>query len=277
MNEVTAGKLGEILKRSFELRECENADCVEQMSVPVNSDRVLCFRCKPSEVVGLRDIVDDTVNDHDALVELNAGGVNCHRYKHATLESFRGDEDPDALIAAQSFVSDFIATRADSFPTRGWLFFYGTGAAVDPKSRMTLRVGKMGNGKTHLAIAIARELIQMRALRDRDFRFVTAEELLLTIEATYRNDSGDSVASLLRRFSEYKLVIIDDFGVRKPTDHVERIFDELCKRREGQATIWTSNLGPKQLAELGLSRILSRFTGNATSVAFNGHDRRSER
>jgi DNA replication protein DnaC len=264
------GKLGNVLSRLIVTETCSKCD--RKFPKKPDSPRELCFECDPPAPVIEEMTVD--ITGGDVLDVLADAGVNCHRYKNATLDTFRADEDPDALVVAQNFVEDFAASARDRFPTREWLFFYGTNAAVDPASKQTLRVGKMGNGKTHLAIAIARQLVETNYLRRGDIRFITAEELLLTIEATYRNDSGDSVASLLRRFGSYKLVIIDDFGVRKPTDHVERIFDELCKRREGQATIWTSNLGPKQIGELGLSRIFSRFRGNARSVPFSGRDRR---
>jgi DNA replication protein DnaC len=215
---------------------------------------------------------------HDALLaSLERAGVNVHQYQHATLESFDPNPDLHALDLAKRWMSDYTAVMNSRWPKHEWVYFYGSGSEVG-------RLGGMGNGKTHLGIAVARALIETQRLGAGQYRFVTAEGLLLEMEGTFRSKSEESEARLLRQYEQYRLLHIDDFGVREPSPHALRILDELTKRREGRATIWTSNLSLKVVAKTmpELQRIASRIAGMCGegaryAIRFEGPDRRVER
>ena len=218
----------------------------------------------------------------DVLEAMHNAGVNVPKYRNATLVSFDGSEDPHALERAREYVEAWAACSGERWAPRDWMFLYGAGS--DRKGR-ELTIGRLGNGKTHIAVAIARALIERQLLDPRRFAFRTAEAILIESEATFRSNSEDSEAALLRRYGSLQLLIIDDLGVRDSySSHVIRLFDELTKRREAHGTIWTSNLSIPviQRAAPGLERVTSRIAGECGDggryvVRFEGRNRRNER
>src|SRR5690606_24433154 len=179
---------------------------------------------------------------------------------------------------ADQYIEAWRASMNDRWPARDWMYLYGAGSTID---RGRAVPGGKGNGKTFLAIAIARGLIQEGLLDPRRLRFATAETILLESEATFRSNAEDSEIRLLSRYASYDLLVIDDLGVRLPSPHAIRLFDELTKRREAKATIRTSNLSAKVIAAQApeLERITSRIAGECGDggryvIEFRGPDRR---
>lgn len=211
------------------------------------------------------------------LSELERSGVNVNKYRDATMASFDATHDPDALEAAGAYLE---AWRTDTtYPARDWIFFYG----ADSKGSVAggvQELGAVGNGKTHLGVAIARRLIEAGKLPPPAYRFVTVERFFLDCEATFRSRE-DSESRLLDLYARYELLHLDDLGVREPSPHSVRMLDELAKAREGKATIWTSNLSPNLIAQQhpSFKRLVSRLAGECGDgrrymVAFSGPDRR---
>jgi hypothetical protein len=207
----------------------------------------------------------------DPLPVLHEAGVNLHAFKHATLPGFEVDQDAEAFGKVTDWLDAYWKDES-RWPSRPWLYLQGRQGESE-------EIGATGNGKTHLAVALLRDLANARVPAKR-MRFTTAEQILLEIEATYRNDSGDSVARLLAKYGSYDVLVIDDFGARKVTDHVARIFLELCTKRQGKATIWTSNRTIQRVArDPQMKRIVSRVLGETQGgyfvATFRGRDRRT--
>ena len=216
----------------------------------------------------------------DILEDLHDAGVNAWKYRDATLDSFDSSSDQGAMNAARHYLSSW-KNRRGRFTPRDWMYLFGAGS---DRSNRGVTIGRTGNGKTFLAVAIARELVETGLLSPRRLGFATAETILLESEATFRTNAEDSEIKLLRRYERLDLLIIDDFGVRDASPHAIRLFDELTKRRECRATIWTSNLSLRVLAGGAeyLKRITSRIAGESGDggryvVEFHGPDRRLQR
>src|SRR5690606_35443000 len=242
-----------------------------------------CPRCLP--VATLRPDVqgsDEPGGYRGSILEdLDRAGVNVPKYKAATFETFDPDPDAHVLELADQYIEAWRASMNDRWPARDWMYLYGAGSAID---RGRAVPGGKGNGKTFLAIAFARGLIQEGLLDPRRFRFATAETILLESEATFRSNGEDSEIRLLSRYASCDLLIIDDLGVRLPSPHALRLFDELTKRREAKGTIWTSNLSVRVIAQQApeLERITSRIAGECGDggryiLEFRGPDRRLAR
>ncbi|NLZ96331.1 MAG: ATP-binding protein [Bacteroidales bacterium] len=75
-------------------------------------------------------------------------------------------------------------------------------------------VGGNGVGKTHLAAAIALELINMGT----PVIFKTAIELLEEIKKTFDSDEGATEYEILQAYKNVDLLVIDDLGKESPTD-----------------------------------------------------------
>lgn len=105
-------------------------------------------------------------------------------------------------------------------------------------------LGDIGVGKTHLAAAIANDLIQ----RGRPVICMTMIDMLARIKATY-DKREISEGEILRVYETVPLLIIDDMGKEPPTDWgVSKIYTIINARYEGyKPTIVTSNYTDTEL------------------------------
>ena len=105
-------------------------------------------------------------------------------------------------------------------------------------------LGDIGVGKTHLAAAIANDLIQ----RGRPVICMTMIDMLARIKATY-DKREISEGEILRVYETVPLLIIDDMGKEPPTDWgVSKIYAIINARYEGyKPTIVTSNYTDTEL------------------------------
>ena len=114
---------------------------------------------------------------------------------------------------------------ADEFPVvkRG-LFFLG-----DP-----------GVGKTHLAVAILKQVILTRGARG---LFYDTRDLLKVIRGTYNAVVKTTELEVLRPVMEADLLVLDDLGAEKTSEWVEETLNLIVNTRynERRATIFTSN------------------------------------
>lgn len=111
--------------------------------------------------------------------------------------------------------------------------------------------GDSGNGKTHLAVAIIREVVR----QGYSAIFQSAAELQYRLNATYR-DSGESETEIMSGLVESDLTVIDDLGKGKWSEKVEERFYVILdgRYREMRPTVITTNL---KLSEL------EKYVGNA--------------
>lgn len=105
-------------------------------------------------------------------------------------------------------------------------------------------LGDIGVGKTHLAAAIANNLIQ----RGRSVICMTMIDMLARIKSTY-DKREISEGEILRIYETVPLLIIDDMGKEPPTDWgVSKIYAIINSRYEGyKPTIVTSNYTDTEL------------------------------
>lgn len=277
----SSGTLGDVLRGAGFTGWTKCPTCEFEYPQKADGDPP-CPRCYPPEAVPTRGQQPrEKLTEDRALDAMHAGGVNVHAYQHADLWSFDEGGDPHVMPAVEAWLEDWHRMLDRKYATRPWMYLYGDGSEL---IRGSVQLGRAGNGKTHVAVAIIRHLLMEGELRPQAFRFITAESLLLDMEATFRSESPESESRLLAQFGNYELLVIDDLGVREPTPHAIRILDELTKRREGQATIWTSNLSLKVVAQQSepFKRITSRIAGECGdgakyNVRFSGPDRRLQK
>ena len=149
-----------------------------------------------------------------------------------------------------------------------------------------LFIGKTGCGKTHLAIAIVRELVKRNAIWD--VKFITAPELLLEIRATFKpnskkfNDYGqceaDTESDVLEKYAQCELLILDDLGAEKVSDFtIQSLYLVIDRRnRELKPTIVTTNLSLEEIETLIDARMASRLA-DMTVVKLTMPDYRKKR
>jgi DNA replication protein DnaC len=132
--------------------------------------------------------------------------------------------------------------------------------------------GGVGTGKTHLAVAVMNELIRRKRTPS---LFVTVPELLDNLRETY-NKPGRNLDEWMDAVQNAEFLVLDDLGSERTTEWVrERIFVIVNHRyREALPTVFTSNIGPKDLAEQLGERTASRIIAMCDWIALEGDDYR---
>lgn len=149
-----------------------------------------------------------------------------------------------------------------------------------------LFTGPTGCGKTHLAIALWRELV--RENRKGRIRFITTPELLLEIRATFgakrpfdswdKSDPNQTEEQVIDKYSGVELLILDDLGSEKTSDFtIQSLYLIIDRRnRELKPTIITTNLSLQEIEENINARIASRLA-DMTIIKINMPDYRKKR
>lgn len=172
------------------------------------------------------------------------------RFADRTLENFRAENDGQrrALKIAKAYAGSFDARLACG----GGLVF----------------CGKPGTGKTHLACAIALEVIG----GGRRARFMTVIQAVREVKETYRRDAKISEQDAIDRFEVPDLLILDEVGVQWGSDAEKLILFEIINGRyaEMRPTILISNLQESELGAYIGERAVDRMReGGGAVVAFD--------
>lgn len=122
--------------------------------------------------------------------------------------------------------------------------------------------GFTGSGKSFLACAIGKEACK-QGIRT---RYIRIPDLLMEREDALSEKQG--VLKLLKKYSNYKLLILDEWLIQIPTEEEQRFLFELIERRydEGSTIFctqyrdeeWHARLGGGILADSILDRVVHR-------------------
>lgn len=193
---------------------------------------------------------------------LNNMGVNARKYGRSTLANFDASDDPHALTAARDFVDAVLSGKNPSI----YLYSERPGEALAP-----------GSGKTHLAVAILRELALDIRVPLGDLRFMFVPRLLLEIQRTFKS-AERSELEIVEEYARADILVWDDFGAEKLSDYSGRTIYTLLYEREGKSNIFTSNLSLDAVEARDPSgytqRITSRIAGDSRIIQMTGPDRR---
>ncbi|KAF0200303.1 MAG: DNA replication protein DnaC [bacterium] len=148
------------------------------------------------------------------------------RYASCSLENYAPQGAPDlepfttqarALMDAKHFVKEYPSVDV------GLLF-----------------VGECGLGKTHLAVATLKEVINKARLLCLFYDF---RDLLKEIQESYNPTTATSELKVLAPIYEADVIVLDELGATKPTPWVQDTMTQIINRRYNnkKLTIFTSN------------------------------------
>ncbi|RPJ83904.1 MAG: DNA replication protein DnaC [Acidobacteria bacterium] len=147
------------------------------------------------------------------------------RYQHCTLDSFVTYSN-ERMLNAVSRARRF----AEAFPVAEKGLFL---------------IGPPGVGKSHLAVAVLRQVILTRGARG---LFYDVRELLKVIRHTYSPVVKASESEVLQPVMTADLLVLDDIGAEKTSEWVEETLNLIVSSRYNsrRLTIFTSNYEEKE-------------------------------
>jgi len=128
-----------------------------------------------------------------------------------------------------------------------------------------LIIGKIGTGKTHLAVGIIKELILHKGIA---CLFYDYRELLKEIQNSYNAAVQTTELDVLRPVFEADLLVLDELGAVKPTEWVWDTVSLILNTRynDNRTTIITTNFDDQPAAGAGGSASLARAASRAETL-----------
>jgi DNA replication protein DnaC len=146
------------------------------------------------------------------------------RYEHCELGNYDTDfPGAHPSLAEAQFLASNFAKKCDPRGDKGLLI-----------------IGKIGTGKTHLAVGIIKELILNRGI---SCLFYDYRELLKEIQNSYNSTVQTTELDVLRPVFETDVLVLDELGAVKPTEWVWDTVSLILNTRynDNRTTIITTN------------------------------------
>jgi DNA replication protein DnaC len=144
------------------------------------------------------------------------------RYDHCTFDEFNIQPGDTGHVAAKQAARDWV----ELWP------------AVN---HGLMLLGPPGTGKTHLVVAIARELIETKRAR---VVFYEQRDLLKALQGTFDSVGGQRESDVFGPVQDAEVLILDDLGAGRTTAWAKDVIHDIIAHRynEQKPLILTSNL-----------------------------------
>ena len=187
--------------------------------------RTDCPQCegtgwKPVENDGIRRVVRCSCQESERTEQLLTQARITPRYKDCVFENFdirkdklTGQPNP-SLAAAKLYAQRFV----EEYPTDFGLLF----------------VGPTGVGKTHLAVAVLRELIMRKGV---ECLFYDFRDLLKEIQGSWNPVSQSSELRILQPVIDAEVLLLDEMSALNPSDWVKETLAYVINSRYNQKKV----------------------------------------
>lgn len=195
------------------------------------------------QIAWLEEAVEDAKRSAEAMRDALG-----ERFKSRRFETFDASIQRNAFEVCKDYADNFDELRK--------------------KNRNSLLItGTYGTGKTHLASAIANDLIDKGVF----VKFGTWEGILNQIREGFDTDTN-----VVRKFKSAQLLIIDDYGKDKSSEWNDAILFEIINHRyeANLPTVITTNLSGRDLMNRVGQAVYSRMSETFRGVKMIGEDQR---
>jgi DNA replication protein DnaC len=159
------------------------------------------------------------------------------RYRHCDFENFESDNEIENASREQMAAWNRSLAQAKLVVQRFAEEFSPVREMQNDQG--LLLMGPCGAGKTHLAVAALKEIVQ----RGHSGFFYDYRELLKEIQDSYNAESQSTEMGVLEPVLKTEILVLDDFGASKPSDWVRDTVGHILNSRynEKRVTILTTN------------------------------------
>jgi DNA replication protein DnaC len=137
-------------------------------------------------------------------------------------------------------LSNYQPTANNGSQLRAFNYAFRLAREYPSADRGLLFIGTCGVGKTHLSVAILRELIEKKGVPCLFYEFGSLPK---EIQNTYNPVSHTSELAVLSPVIEAEVLVLDELGATKPTDWVRGTMMQVINARynKKKLTIFTTN------------------------------------
>lgn len=179
-------------------------------------------------------------------------------------------------FAEKTFDDFVVSSKAQQVAFEACIDYVDNFSKHRREGRCMLLLGKVGTGKTHLAIAAINHLINECMVKA---VYRTVGSVISDIKATFSDRSGESEAHILREVIGADLLVLDEVGATKQSEfELATLFSIINGRYEQcRPTIIVSNLSPAELNDAIGARCVDRIRENGCiGVAFEWESQRGK-
>jgi DNA replication protein DnaC len=170
---------------------------------------------KPIEVDGIRRVTECDCQNQERSVQLLKHARIPPRYEHCELTNFDVRKNLDTGVANFTLQNAKICAQrfVEEYPTVDFGLLF---------------VGPTGVGKTHLAVAVLRELMVRKGV---ECLFYDFHELLKTIRDSYNPGTQTTEMGVLQPVLEAEVLLLDELAGSNPSDWVKETLHHIINSR----------------------------------------------